>query len=345
LSERDASKRLFDRTALRRQAVERLREQGAAPTPDPNLPAGTQRLIDELRIHQIELEMRNEELLAARSELEAALRRYTSLYDFAPVGYLTLQRNGSIVMLNLAAALELKTSRAAAAGLRFATFVAEAERTPFADFLESVFSGPSPQSCELTLDTGQGRAVVVQLEARSLPGGDSCLAVMLDISRRRQAEEQLRLLGLRDALTGLHNRAHFDDELLRLASGRQHPISIVMVDVNALKPTNDRDGHAAGDTLLKRTAEVLNAAFRAEDVAARIGGDEFAILLPQTDAAAASAAMQRLREVLQQHNANHPGNPVGLSIGIGTSEPGEPLSRVLARADADMYRDKRGASR
>jgi two-component system CheB/CheR fusion protein len=77
----------------------------------------------------------------------------------------------------------------------------------------------------------------------------------------------------------------------------------------------------------------------------RIGGDEFAILLPQTDAAAASAAMQRLREVLQQHNANHPGNPVGLSIGIGTSEPGEPLSRVLARADADMYRDKRGASR
>ena len=101
---------------------------------------------------------------------------------------------------------------------------------------------------------------------------------------RERAQEELKYLSIHDTLTGLYNRNFFMAEIERLERGRAFPISIVMADADHLKETNDRQGHPAGDALLKRIAQTLTIAFRAEDVIARIGGDEFAVLLPSPTA-------------------------------------------------------------
>ena len=163
--------------------------------------------------------------------------------------------------------------------------------------------------------------------------------LLVDITERKQAEERLRDLSNRDHLTGLYNRAFFQEELDRLETGRRFPVSIVMADVDRLKEINDTEGHQAGDERLRRTAEVLGT-FRSEDVVARIGGDEFAVILPATDAATAETVLQRVRESLADHNNRHPEKPLGLSFGVATGEKGASLAEILRRADEGMYRYK-----
>ncbi len=157
---------------------------------------------------------------------------------------------------------------------------------------------------------------------------------------RKQAEEKLKYLSIHDALTGLYNRAYFEDEMNRLEGSRQFPVSLIMVDLNGLKRVNDQLGHPAGDDLLRRTAQVLRSAFRSEDGVARIGGDEFAVVLPRVEAQAAILAVNRIRAAVRKHNAEHPELELSLSIGASTVEKGVPLSEAFREADRRMYLDK-----
>src|SRR5205085_12588441 len=118
-----------------------------------------------------------------------------------------------------------------------------------------------------------------------------------DITARKQAEDYLKYLGTHDVLTGLYNRAYFAEELARLGRGRRFPVSMIMADLNGLKEVNDSLGHAEGDKLIRRAAEVLQASVRAEDLVTRTGGDEFAIILPATTAEAAAEAVLRVQGV------------------------------------------------
>ncbi len=161
-----------------------------------------------------------------------------------------------------------------------------------------------------------------------------------DITERKHAEARLRYLYAHDILTGLHNRAYFEEELTRLTDSRRYPVGVIIVDVDGLKQVNDLLGHAAGDEVLRRAARLIKDAFRAEDVVARIGGDEFAVLLPQSDANTTSAAVQRLQEHLSQHNRRNDPTHIHLSIGYATADKDVSILEALKQADARMYRDK-----
>jgi len=150
------------------------------------------RLVHELEVHQVELEMQNEELCRAKDELEVARLKYADLYDFAPVGYVTLDRGGAILGTNLAGAGLLGVDGSRLLGGRLAGFVAEDFRPRFAGFLDEVFAGPAKKSCELALCPGESPDLFVRFEAVRAEDGRQCRAALVDITDRKLAEEGLR---------------------------------------------------------------------------------------------------------------------------------------------------------
>lgn len=172
------------------------------------------------------------------------------------------------------------------------------------------------------------------------------VAVCEDISERKRVEEALRFMSTHDALTGLYNRAFFDMELERLDRSRHFPVSVIMMDVDNLKGVNDRHGHAAGDLLLQQASRMLTSLFRAEDVVARIGGDEFVVLLPETDGVSLERAMSRIEEVLCSSSEEEP--CVRLSVGGATALEAGTLLAACQLADERMYQvkqERRGRGR
>lgn len=166
------------------------------------------------------------------------------------------------------------------------------------------------------------------------------IGTCLDITEKKEIEEQLRDMSHRDGMTQLFNRGFFEEEMARIEKSRNYPVTILMVDVDELKKTNDTYGHAEGDKLLLRTAEVLRITFRPEDIVARIGGDEFAVILPGVDSGVAQTIVNRLRSRLEEHNQSYRDRPLRLSIGTATALRTMPMTRVLREADERMYQDK-----
>jgi diguanylate cyclase (GGDEF)-like protein len=161
-----------------------------------------------------------------------------------------------------------------------------------------------------------------------------------DITEQRRSEEKLRYLSTHEILTGLYNRVYFEEEINRLENSRQYPISIIMADVDGLKETNDVYGHQAGDALLRKAAEVLRQACRSEDMVARIGGDEFGILLPYSNNAVAENAVRRIQATLAAARAEAGESAVSLSVGAATADKGQSLRKIQRQADQAMYQVK-----
>jgi len=190
---------------------------------------------------------------------------------------------------------------------------------------------------------GSVRHLLLQLSV--LPGHEhdwSLVQVALtDITARKKAEAYLEYLGKHDVLTKLHNRAFYTDELNRLERKSLRPISAIVIDVNGLKDANDHLGHDAGDALLRRLGEVLNGVVSEPNHAARIGGDEFIVLMPGADRQAAAAMVETVNELLKINNQFYFNAPLSVSLGVATSEPGESMESLVKRADLTMYEQKR----
>ncbi len=278
-------------------------------------------------------------------ELHQSAERFRSVFDNASVGIAMMDASERVLAANDAECRFLGYARDELIGMRFAEFTYPEDLTIDRDLHQSLLAG---RQTDDTIDKRyvrrNGQIVWGRLSVSLVRGMASqplyTLIVCEDITQRKHMEEQLRHLSTHDSLTGLYNRAFFEEELNRLRSSRQFPVSIVMVDVDELKKTNDTRGHAAGDDLLRRAGVVLRAAFRAGDMIARIGGDEFAVLLPQADPTAAQHALRRCREELAEHNAMYEQYPVSLSMGSATATTSENLADALKQADTQMYQDK-----
>jgi PAS domain S-box-containing protein len=189
-----------DATELRHRAETRLRKTRKKPrsaTQARNSQADTQRLLHELQVHQIELEMQNTELQNARATMESLLEQYTDLYDFAPVGYFSLDAQGRILQTNLTGSRMLGVERARLIHRSLLRFVDPMSQPAFQDFLQQVFAGSAQQVCELLFQKEHGRAFWGNVQAAldvSARGQQQCRTVVSDITALKEANKARRRL-------------------------------------------------------------------------------------------------------------------------------------------------------
>jgi diguanylate cyclase (GGDEF)-like protein/PAS domain S-box-containing protein len=186
-----------------------------------------------------------------------------------------------------------------------------------------------------------GTVFPVEISASQFELGDrpALLVSMRDIAERLHSEEQILKLSYRDELTGLYNRRFYEEELFRLDSPRNLPLSFVIGDVNGLKLVNDSAGHTMGDLLLRKVAAILRAECRSDDIVARLGGDEFAILLPRTEPVAAERLILRIQNELEVETLGP--FDVSVAFGHGTKlQPETPFREIFTAAEDAMYRNK-----
>ncbi len=215
------------------------------------------------------------------------------------------------------------------------------------DILDCMLAGETSLERELIYNRLDGKKIYTITKLSIIPGSEKTwervLFSNLDITERKLVEERLTYLSLHDVMTGIHNRAFFEEEMVRLSKSRSFPISILVMDMDNFKSINDLYGHQAGDAALQTMANIVKCCFRAEDVIARIGGDELAVLLVGVDALEAEKAKGRIQKSIYEYNHDKRTSiPLNLSIGWATAKKGESLVEIFKISDTRMYEEKNG---
>ncbi len=215
----------------------------------------------------------------------------------------------------------------------------------FAEQLFDCWNNVLFQSRETLNYSLRGDPINLHMQWAVLPGHeanwDLVQVALTDISARKKAESYLEFLGKHDALTKLRNRAFYEDEISRLNRRGPFPIGVLTVDLNGLKQVNDEFGHSAGDALLRRAGEALKKALGDSLQAARVGGDEFACLLPRYGEVEMAAFKEGLRMVVEMNNQFYQGPRLSFAMGSSVCEKAGELERSLRAADDAMYAAKR----
>ena len=215
----------------------------------------------------------------------------------------------------------------------------------FREQLIDLWHGKLFQQREVVNYSLSGEELHLHLQFSVLPGHEHdwglVQVALTNITARKKAEAYLEFLGKHDVLTKLYNRSFYVDEINRLERSGLSPTTVIIADLNGLKDINDRLGHAVGDELLRRAGEILNKVVSKPAHAARIGGDEFAVLLPATDQRVGQAIVENIGKLAELNNQFYSGVTLNFAIGAATSAPGERLEEVIKRADAQMYEAKR----
>lgn len=262
-----------------------------------------------------------------------------------PQHLLTCQTLISIVRINRQTLLTYEARDAAELFGHIPALFHDPHATALVDVLCQLWGGATQARLVTRNRTVTGRVIDVSYAGQMLPGSeatwDRYLISIEDITareeQRRREEARLASLSLTDPLTGLLNRAGYEADLDRFEGEPPVPLSVIAADLNGLKGSNDRLGHEAGDALIRAFSMILVNHAPAPARVARIGGDEFIVLLPRTGPEAAAALVQR---ILAAIGAAGPA-PLSAALGAETWTGEGPLRAAIARADARMYAAKR----
>ncbi|MGE5416011.1 MAG: PAS domain S-box protein [Acidobacteriota bacterium] len=286
--------------------------------------------------------------ITERKKAELALReseeRFRDLFENANDYIYIHDLKGNFTNINNAAERMFGYTKEEALSMNYKKIIAPEYLTLVEQIItHDVKNGITP-NYEIEVLAKNGYRIPVELRARLIISNGRPVAVQgiaRDISERKRVEDQLRYLSFHDSLTGLYNRAYFEEEMRRLEHSRQYPVGLIMCDLDGLKLINDTMGHRTGDGLLIATATLIKRCFRDSDLISRVGGDEFAIVLPNSTEPIVAEACKRIRDTLVAYNDQKPPIPLSISIGYAVSTSADTrMSDLFKKADNEMYSEK-----
>lgn len=280
-----------------------------------------------------------------RAEREKSEERFRTIFEEAPLGIgIFDSKSGRAMQVNARYAEIIGRSREEALSLNWTQYSHPAEIEENIHrinlLLENKITGFSMVKRYIKPDEQE---VWVNLTVTNFHTNDRenpyHLCMVEDITSRKKAEDEVLYLSYYDQLTGLYNRRFYEEELKRINTSRNLPITLVLADVNGLKLTNDAFGHSLGDNLLRRIAQVFKEECRGEDIVARIGGDEFVFLLPKTNGTEAQKIIERINHSISEKQKEN--TICSVSFGWATKHYlKEDIRKVFMRAEDYMYRNK-----
>jgi diguanylate cyclase (GGDEF)-like protein/PAS domain S-box-containing protein len=283
--------------------------------------------------------------LRSKEALQESEQLFRQLFEQAAIGIIISSAEHTVIEANQKALAILGYVREELLHMHAEDILhpGDIEEIPLSASMDRMLSDKTV-SMERRFRTKKGEYIDVLVNLARMPyySEDASHMVMFqDITERKRMEDRLREMSLYDSLTGLYNRNFFEEEMARLSNGRSAPVGIVVCDLDGLKFVNDALGHQSGDELLTAASGILRRSFRSSDILARIGGDEFAVLLPESGQKETHKMTQRLRRSVEEYNNHSPRIPVSLSLGYAVSEKGPLDMQALFReADNRMYREK-----
>jgi diguanylate cyclase (GGDEF)-like protein/PAS domain S-box-containing protein len=280
-------------------------------------------------------------------EIEEEMNRnrafFQQLFDKSPESIALLDVNGKIINVNKSFENLFGYSAEETIDKSFTQLIVpECEKTNEANISRMVFAGETFMG-ETISKTKKGAEIFVDIIRYPIFVNNKisgAYAIYEDITERKKEEENIRFLSFHDQLTKLYNRRYFDNELKQIDNETNLPITIIIGDLDKLKMINDSFGHGQGDVYLIKAAEIIRSIVGESGVVARIGGDEFGIILPHTDESTAKKLVQEIQTKFYSENQNS--NPT-YSISLGTATKTDlrsDIATILKQADNDMYKNK-----
>ena len=288
------------------------------------------------------------EQVISTEKIERERKFLKTIFQSLGDGVISIDENGNIDLMNAVAENLTGWKIGEAKGRRF-----EEVFEIVNEFTRQRCESPVKQVFELgEIVELENHTILIKKNGQEIPIEDSAapikcengnvigaVVVFRDYTEKKEKQDKIIYLSYHDQLTGLYNRRFFEEELIRLDTERNLPFTIAMVDVNGLKLTNDAFGHFAGDRLLKRVAQILKNHCRTDDIIARIGGDEFVILLPQTSYEEAEKVVNRIYKSVENCYLDQ----IVISVSIGWDTKGsvdQTIRDTFIKAEEHMYRKK-----
>jgi diguanylate cyclase (GGDEF)-like protein/PAS domain S-box-containing protein/putative nucleotidyltransferase with HDIG domain len=335
---------------------DRIRQSCASETPlyfedAVHLPIGQQWFSSVFtRIFNLKGEIQGVQIISSniteRKQMENVLReseqRFINLYEKAPLGYQSLDENGFFIEINKTWLTILGYEKEEVIGKWFGDFLAdefvEAFRTRF-----PIFKSLGSIHSEFIMKRKDGTQVYIafdgQIGHKKDGSFDRTYCILKDITEEKAKEDKIYYLSYHDHLTGLYNRRFYEEELKRLDTQRNLPLTLIMGDVNGLKLINDTFGHATGDELLVKVAQALKCSCRKDEIIARLGGDEFVIILPKAETAEANKIVNRIKDYLSNEKVES--LDISVSFGFETKRTvDQDTSKLLKDTEDAMYKHK-----
>ncbi|PIE68666.1 MAG: hypothetical protein CSA21_06300 [Deltaproteobacteria bacterium] len=302
--------------------------------PDISNNTARSELVEQLSIYHEELLFQNEELSRFNNHLEELKNDYQELFDFAPIAYFIINKKRLIVEANAKAKLlfgdVLQTS--------ITQYVAPDSRKDIYLFLKTLFQERKSRKdiVFISWDTSIHMEVIAK---KIVSKKDRFLVACIDCNKQYKTIQKMSNFSYKDHLTGLYNRRYFEKEIRNINPQKDLPYSLLIADVNGLKVLNDSFGHHRGDELLEKAAQIMSELNRKRYIISRIGGDEFAVLLPSTSSSDCKKIMGQFQKACSKLTIND----IKFSISFGAATMtavDEDIDNILIEAEEEMYRNK-----